>query len=236
MDISPRQIYILPMSSMQDIKPFTLPKPFFHPSLFCISGTTGAGKTTWIYKFLQNLNNMFENQTPKYVLYCYGIYQHIYDIMEKEFKFVSFHEGIPNKETIFNLGSPGMIILDDLAHKVCQDVEMELLFSQISHHKNISVCLMKNNLFYQGKSSRTITLNTNILVLMKNPSDNYQIQVLARRILTKNWKILVDAYNFAVEQNNGKGYLILDLSAIPSTNVIMKTGIFPGEEMIIFKE
>ena len=95
---------------------------------------------------------------------------------------------------------------------------------------------MKNNLFYQGKSSRTITLNTNIFVLMKNPADNSQIQMLARRILTKNWRILVDAYNFAVEQNNGKGYLILDLSPIPTINTFMKTGIFPGEEMILFKE
>ena len=116
--------YKLPIDFAQQVTPFILPKPFRHPSLFCISGTTGAGKTTWVYKFLQNITNMFENETPKHVLYCYGIYQEIYDTMEKEFNFLTFHEGIPDKDTILNLSSPSMIILDDLAHKVYQNIDM----------------------------------------------------------------------------------------------------------------
>ena len=45
----------------------------------------------------------------------------------------------------------------------------------------------------------------------------------------------MEAYSFAVELNNGKGYLIIDLSAIPTTDIIMKTGIFPNEDLILFK-
>ena len=169
------------------------------------------------------------------VLYCYGVYQPLFDQIDKELNFVSFHEGLPNKDTIFQLKGPSMIILDDLAHSVCQNVEMELLFSQTSHHRNISICFMKNNLFYQGKNARTITLNTNIFVVMKNPSDKTQIKTLARRIFPEKPNDLLDAYAFAVELNNGKGYLIIDLSAIPTTDIIMKTGIFPGEDYILFK-
>ena len=36
-------------------------------------------------------------------------------------------------------------------------------------------------MFCQGKHSRTINLNTHILVLMKNPRDLSQIQCLARQ-------------------------------------------------------
>ena len=225
----------IPLAETGNPTTFVLPKPFRHPSLFCISGTTNAGKTTWIYRFLKNLNNMFENEIPKTVLYCYGIYQKLYSKMEREMDFLTFHEGIPSKETILNLSEPSMIVLDDLCHKVCENIDMELLFSQTAHHMNISVCLMKNNLFYQGKNARTITLNTNILVLMKNPSDVSQIQTLARRIFPQQKKEFTEAYRQAVEMNNGKGYLIVDLSAIPTTSIILKTNIFPGEDMILFK-
>lgn len=226
----------IPTLSLGEPSPFLIPKPFNHPCLISITGTTGAGKTTWVYKFIQNIQNMFQNETPKHILYCYGIYQSMYSSMEKEFNFITFYEGLPSKELIFSLESPSMIILDDLSHKVCQNIDMELLFTQISHHRNISVCLMKNNLFYQGKNARTISLNTNIFVLMKNPSDVLQIQTLGKRIFPHDSKKLLEAYKFAVEQNNGKGYLIVDLSPIPTINSILKTGIFPGEVMILFKD
>lgn len=226
----------IPVSVTGDVIPFILPKPFRQPVSICITGTTGAGKTTWIYRFLQNLKEMFENEVPKKVLYCYGIYQVLFDQIEKEFDFISFHEGIPTKETVFSLPAPSMIILDDLSHIVSQNTDMELLFSQISHHRNISICFMKNNLFYQGKNARTITLNTNIYVLMKNPADVSQVKTLARRIFPGKPEHLVTSYEFATQMNNGKGYLIVDLTPIPTIDIILKTGIFPGEDMVLFKE
>ena len=225
----------IPLNITGEPTPFILPNPFRQPVSLSITGTTGAGKTSWIYKFLQNLPQMFENAAPKQVLYCYGIYQELYSKMEKEFDFITFHEGIPNKETVYALVAPSMIILDDLCHIVCKNTDMELLFSQVSHHRNISVCLMKNNLFYQGKSARTISLNTNIYVLMKNPADVTQIRILGKRVFPKKPQVLIEAYEFATEMNNGKGYLIVDVTAVPTTDIILKTGIFPNEEMVLFK-
>ena len=235
MDRVEEKTFKVPIEIIGEPSVIDFPKPFRHPSLICISGTTGAGKTTWIYNFFLNIQNMFQNETPTNVLYCYGVYQDLFDVMESELEFITFHEGVPNKETILELKSPSMIILDDLAHNVCKNTEMELLFSQMSHHRNISVCFMKNNLFYQGKNARTITLNTNIFVLMKNPSDSLQIKTLAKRIFPNNYKEVLEAYSFAIKLNNGKGYLIIDLLAIPTTDIIMKTGIFPNEEFILFK-
>ena len=67
------------------------PKPFRQPSLICISGTTGAGKTTWIYNFFFYIQNMFQNEAPTNVLYCYGVYHDLFDEMERELKFITFH-------------------------------------------------------------------------------------------------------------------------------------------------
>ena len=225
----------IPVCRSDEIETFCLPKPFRHPVSICVSGTTGSGKTTWIKNFIKCKNSLFENEPPKHILYCYGIYQDLYDKMKNEFNFVTFHEGLPSRETVFSLRPFSMIILDDLSHKIHSDVEIELLFSQVSHHRNISVCILKNNLFYQGKSSRTIALNTNIYVLMKNPADIGQINLLARRIFPRNPKHLTDSYMFSVNLNDGRGYLVVDLTPNPTTDITLKTGIFPNEDLILFK-
>jgi len=237
MDFIEEKTVKIDLSIDEQPKPFIMPKPFRHPVSICLSGTTGSGKTTWIYKFLQNLKDMFESGIyPKEVVYCYGVYQPIFDKMKNEFDFISFHKGLPSRQLLYNLTPPSMIILDDLSHKVCGDTEMELLFSQDSHHKGISVCFMKNNLFQQGKNARTISLNTNIYVLMKNPAGISQIQILGSRFLPKNKShLLLDAYNYSIELNNNRGYLVVDLSPLPTIDCILKTNIFPGDDMILFK-
>ena len=51
MDRAPETTFKVPVGIIGPPKPFDFPKPFRHPSLICISGTTGSGKTTWIYNF-----------------------------------------------------------------------------------------------------------------------------------------------------------------------------------------
>ena len=51
MDSVSEKTFKVPVNVVGQPEPVTFPKPFKHPSLICISGTTGAGKTTWIYKF-----------------------------------------------------------------------------------------------------------------------------------------------------------------------------------------
>ena len=70
---------------------------------------------------------------------------------------------------------------------------------------------------------------------MKNPADVSQIRTLAKRIFPTKPNTLINAYDFATTLNNGKGYLVVDLSAIPTVDINLKTGIFPNEELIFFK-
>ena len=43
--------------------------------------------------------DMFEHSPPN-VLYCYGIYQDMFQDMEKTLPFIEFHEGLPNSEQL----------------------------------------------------------------------------------------------------------------------------------------
>jgi hypothetical protein len=81
---------------------------------------------------------------------------------------VKFKEEIPNiefvqgfPETIFDLldNQPGILIVDDLMGSCSNDQLMADIMTKHSHHRNITVIYIVQNLFPPGKFSRTISLN-----------------------------------------------------------------------------
>ena len=148
-----------------------------------VSGASMSGKLFWTYRLLREKDDMFCSP-PEKVLYYYGIYQPLFQEMEKELPFVIFHQGLPNEDMLQKLATPStcnLLILDDLMNNVISSVEMENLFVKGVHHLHLSVLYINQNVYCKGKHSRTINLNTHIYVLMKNPRDVSQLQCLARQ-------------------------------------------------------
>ena len=52
------------------------------------------------------------------------------------------------------------------------DKRITNLFKKGSHHKNLSVILLLQNLFYNEKESHNISLNMHYIVVFKTPRDN----------------------------------------------------------------
>ena len=204
--------------------------PFSNPVTICVSGTTGAGKTTWVYRLLREKNFMFE-KTPEKVLYCYGIWQDLYTEMEKNLKEIDFHEGLPKIDVIKSLPPYSLLILDDLAHVLYSKKDTDTIFSQVSHHCKISLIHIKNNMFYQGKHAKTISLNTHVHILMQNPRDEFQILTMGRQMFPSNPRSLLDAYNDSMDMT---GYLVVDLRPHTDKKYRLRTRIFKGEDPIIF--
>ena len=73
-------------------------------------------------------------------------------------------------------------MFDDLMTEAkCDQINADL-FTKGSHHRNISVVYLTQNLFPQGKACRDIILNTQYMVLFNNPINRQQVATLARRI------------------------------------------------------
>ena len=71
---------------------------FHSPTTISITGTTGSGKTTLLHKLLKCKNYVFTTPPIK-ILYCYGVWQSLFDKMEDELE-IEFHKGVPSERNI----------------------------------------------------------------------------------------------------------------------------------------
>ena len=207
--------------------------PFKPRCSICIVGCTGSGKTFWTYRLLKFLPGMFESEAPKKVIYCYGVWQPLFDNMER--LGVIFQEGLPSAELLDEVASNGqhnLIVIDDLIDQMVKSPSMELLLTQGCHHKNFSVIYLTQNLFQQGKSARTLALNTWYLVMFRNLRDASQIMVLGRQMYPGEAGILKEAYDDATHKPYG--YLVIDSSPQAEPKYRLRTHIFPDEDCVVY--
>lgn len=197
---------------------------FKHPFTSIVSGPTGCGKTQFTLKLIANKNELIY-PPPEKILWCFGVYQKEYD----EVKDVEFHDGIPNLDT-FDGKQRTLLILDDLLHETNDKTTM--IFTKISHHKDVSVLYLSQNLFYGTKQNRTISLNAHYLVLFKNARDVNQISYLARQMHAHKGTYMIEAFKDATQ--NPYGYLLVDLKSDTDEELRLRTCIFPNEPTVVY--
>ena len=101
------------------------------------------------------------------------------------------------------------------------------LFTRGSHHRNLSVIYIVQNLFHQGKGSRSISLNSHYLVLFKNPRDKLQILTLAKQMYPGQTHSFIQRYEEAMQRPFD--YLLVDLKTTTQNNCRLRTNVLPGE-------
>ena len=69
-----------------------------------------------------------------------------------------------------------------------------------SYHRNLSVTYIVQNLFHQGKGSRSINLNSHYLVLFRNSRSKLQILTLAKQINPGQTDFFLNQYEEAVKR------------------------------------
>lgn len=195
---------------------------FKHPFTCLISGPTQSGKTHFTLEFLKNMKKLVE-PVPTKVIWCHGQNQEGLDIPE----FVNMEEGLDVLDTIDG-SEPTLLIMDDLMQEACEDRRVSDLFTKGSHHKDLSVMMLVQNMFHQGKFMRTISLNAHYMVLFKNPRDAGQIRHLSAQLFPGNVQFLAAAYKQATSRPFG--YLLLDFRQDTPDNLRVLSDILPGEE------
>ena len=195
---------------------------FKHPFTCMVAGPTGSGKSVFTFKLISEAYDQI-TPPPEKILYCYGEYQSVF----ADYPQVTFHEGLPDNNE-FDGKHRTLLILDDLMSEAGDGVSN--IFTKLSHHRNVSVIFLTQNLFF--KSQRTMNLNTQYLVLFRNPRDALQVSTLGRQMYPGNGKFLVEAFKMATEKPYG--YLLIDLRADTLEKYRLRSNIFAGERQYVY--
>ena len=209
--------------------------PFTPASTHMICGQSGAGKSVHVYKMLQNLDNIFGDNPPTKVKYFYGIWTPLYDEMKQTIKDITFQKDLPTLQELDEFTDPNnhtLCVLDDVMHSAVDSEVVELIFTRISHHRNLSCLYLVQNIFPQGKRSRNISLNTKYLHLFSNPRDLLQIKCLGSQLYPGKSEVMVEAYQDCLKQPYG--YLIVDLTPHTPHTHRLRTSIFENESTIVY--
>lgn len=191
-----------------------------HPFTAIIAGPTSSGKSHFIKQFLREKSRLINNYIDE-VVYCIPEGQ----VVDSEIPYNKLYEGIPNVEMFKDL-KPRLVILDDLMREA--DGSVVDLFTKGSHHYNLSVIFVTQNIFNQGKGCRDISLNAHYIVCFKNPRDKQQILHLSKQIHPENPKYIQEAYNDATSKPFG--YLLFDLRQTTPDIIRYRTSIFQTDE------
>jgi len=193
---------------------------FAHPFSMIVAGPSRSGKTYWVINLLLNAKKRIK-PIPSKIVYCYAHWQPKYDVLKKHVPNVQWHEGMPTKSYLDEI-SDAIVVLDDLMADSVNNQTVMSIFTERSHHQNISVILLLQNLFHQGKQSRSINTNAQFLVLFKNPRDRLQIKTLAMQMFPEKWRKFLETFEH--ETNKPRGKVILDFSSSTSDeNRIVKS-------------
>lgn len=195
-----------------------------HPFTMMIAGPSGCGKTTFLVNLLKNLKlsswktirwyNAVKEAIPKDVINNENIT--VYENMPQDFNDVEDNT---------------LLVFDDLMTDAYTK-EMCELFTKGCHHRKLTVILITQNVFHQGRFCRDIALNCRYLVMFKNPRDKSQILPLARQIYPEQPQELMRVYNEVTSAPHG--YLLFDLTQNINELLRFRTNIFAGEGITCF--
>ena len=170
-------------------------------------------------------------------VFSYSQEQPLYEKIREERPDIVWVNGFDNdieKQYLSDPSENKLLILDDQMETLCNDLNFQTFFTKKSHHMNISVIFMVQNVYYRSKCMCTINLNTTSYALFKSPRDMSQVHTLARQLYPGNSNYVIESYKEATKIPFG--YLLLDIDPRTPDAYRLRTRILPGEEMIIYRE
>lgn len=198
---------------------------FKHPSSIIIAGPSQAGKTELVMRIISN-PQMFDTHFKR-IVYIFGDWQAKFENLAD--KGVIMLSEIPPSSYFENFPGDQMVIFDDLMSELSKSEALTRIFTRGCHHWRMTVIYLVQNIFYGGRTAR---INSNYLLLLKNPSDNLQVMNLAKQIYPENSKFLLEVFRDATR--DPYTYLLIDLHQTTPEQCRLRTRIFPGESPLVY--
>lgn len=190
---------------------------FTPPFSMIISGSSKCGKTQLTLQILKH----FEEKFAK--IYWFNMEKQAIPQSILDKNKVEVFEELP--QSFDAVENNSIIILDDLMGSINKAVCD--LFIKGSHHRQLTVILILQNIFHQNKFCREISLNSDYIIVFKNPRDSSQMRYLGMQIFPDNPNELMRIYR--EETRTPHSYIFLDFTQSASDLFRFQTDIFNNE-------
>ena len=132
------------------------------PFRLLVGGASGSGKTELVKEMIRK--NYFGDSFRE-IHYCYPEYLStipaVFDVP------VQYHAGLMSLSDIKDLEDGCLLIIDDLMLETAASESIAKLFTVCARKRGISVILLVQNIYQQGKHFRNIRLNATAIVMFK---------------------------------------------------------------------
>ncbi len=196
---------------------------FIHPFTMLVAAGSGFGKTYWVKRLLAEKERLIQ-PVPKRIVWCYVQWQPLYDEIKEMDPTIEFVEGLPiNLDAgFFDRDITNLMIVDDMMTDITKDNRLTHLYTRGSHHDNLSVICLLQNLYY--KNTQTMRRNSHYLVLFDMPMDKTQVRTMSHQMFPSSPYHLLQTYDKAVSKPYG--YLVVVSKPNIKQHDRLKTDIF----------
>ena len=202
---------------------------FQHPFTANVSGPTSCGKTYFVKDLL---HSCLISPQPQRIIWLYKRWQPLYDVMKDTvYPSVEFIQGIPidlDQDSFINPNVRNLVILDDLMTSASKDPRINDLFTEGSHHRNLSIIAINQNLYFN--KDPTQRRNCHYLVIFNNPVDQQQVMTLSRQMYPENPQHLMRHFRMATSRPYD--YLLVDLKPTTPDHLRLRTKVIRGQQNV----
>ena len=191
-----------------------------------------AGKTSVIFNILKHKEQLYTKPTEG-IVYCYSVHSPDFDSLSSEN--IEFVQGIPSVESLEKWctkfgGLHWILVFDDLIDSLVESHLATEIAIKYSHHYNFSTIISSQNIFFQGKGSRTQSLNSHYIILTRTCRDLKQINYLGSQIFPNQTKAFLAVYKDCMDHPiaNQIPYLFISCHPLHTKRTCqLLTNIFP---------
>ena len=160
---------------------------FKQPFKMIIIGPSMAGKTRWVHQLIERSKDLIDAPIDN-VVFFYGIKTKQISCSSNDIhNKIRYVEGILDdfQEYISGGRKNTLFIFDDLMNEAVNHKGLINLFTKESHHLNISVIILLQDMFYSGSERKTLFRNADYLILFNTPLDKSGVFAIGHEIMPK---------------------------------------------------
>ena len=211
---------------------------FTLPSVTQIIGPSLSGKSTLMFEILSKKDELF-NQKTGMIFYCYGTFSHNYPkVKELLGDNITFISGLPTEDQVkkWSLSSSHqgsvILVLDDLMAEISVSSACQAMVTRLTHHCNLGLFILSQNLFQKGPVYRCLSLNTHYFIFCQTRRDHAQLLYFGRQLFPLRPNLLYSSY---LKATDGLKYGHLRVDLHPASNPMLAlTSAFLSDYPIVY--